>query len=203
MQMSIFRAFKQSPACESGSGQERGSHSKAQLKRAFDMVQAELRGQEGTMQHPKTSNNGKPSSPVFIFYCCRNKLPKIQWPKMIPAYYLTVIQLRSLVTLLLSWALSLVSQGWRQGVCRPVFLSGSSGYEPASRFIQVVGRVQFLAGVGLRAVSLLTDNCGQSLLPGPSISEPTLNPSHTWSVSGLFYWGIYPIPAGESSVFHF
>lgn len=80
-----------------------------------------------------------------------------------------------------------VSQGPSQGD-RAEFLSGGSVEESISKLIQVFGRIQFLAVVGLRAALSskwpLSDPCTQPLYLRSSNSLP--NPS-AWNLSAFLF----------------
>ena len=79
---------------------------------------------------------------ILVF--CANKLPQIERLKTIHIYYLPVLLVRSLGWLGMVSLLQ-ISPGWNQGVSGAMFPTGASGDEPASRLIQVIGRIRFLA----------------------------------------------------------
>ena len=82
---------------------------------------------------------------VLVFYDCCNKWPQIQCLKTTHIYLTVSVSEKS------RWA-------WPGPLCRvsqaeikAVFLTEGSGGKSASKLIQVVGQIQFLALVGLRA----------------------------------------------------
>ena len=69
---------------------------------------------------------------------------------MTPIYYPIVLCIRNLVSYSSGGSLLLVLKDQYQGINRAAFLSGSSEDESTFSFIQGVGSIQFLMGVGLK-----------------------------------------------------